>query len=138
VLRWRPARSQVFRRISQIRVRYRSSALSSGRAGRLRGGDRLPYATAPDGNNFTPLTSLDWQLHVYGSADARGRAMAERRGLALHELAWTAAAARAGLRRNALYLARPDGYVAVVSAEQDTAGVERLLDRFAVVPRSAG
>jgi len=138
VLQWRPARHQVFRRLSQVRVRYRSSTLSSGRAGRLRGGDRLPYATTPDGDNFTPLAGLDWQLHVYGSADARVEALAERRGLALHELPWTPAAARAGLRRDALYLVRPDGYVAVVAAEQDTAGVERLLDRFAVVPRSVG
>jgi len=35
---------------------------------------------------------------------------------------------RAGLRRNAVYLVRPDGYVALASPEVDTAALASYLD----------
>jgi 2-polyprenyl-6-methoxyphenol hydroxylase-like FAD-dependent oxidoreductase len=63
----------MFRTVSQTAVEYRSSRLSEGRARRIRGGDRLPWA-APEtaateqADNFTPLESLDWQVHTYGEA----------------------------------------------------------------------
>jgi hypothetical protein len=60
----------MFRTISQTAVHYRDSSLSQGRAGRVYGGDRLPWVkpsvsgdpSAVD--NFTLLTSLDWQVHA--------------------------------------------------------------------------
>ena len=67
-----PLRRFMFRTISQTAVNYRGSRLSEGRAGTVHGGDRLPWVKPPtngDGqDNFTPLTSLDWQVHVYGDA----------------------------------------------------------------------
>ena len=64
-------RRLIFRIVSQTRVRYRHSALSSGRAGRVHGGDRLPWVeTAPGQDNFVALKSLEWQVHVYGEAAA--------------------------------------------------------------------
>src|SRR5580692_4606261 len=63
-------RRLMFRTISQTAVNYRGSSLSEGRAGTVHGGDRLPWVrlNGVDGDNFTPLTSLDWQVHVYGEA----------------------------------------------------------------------
>ena len=60
----------MFRTVSQTAVNYRGSSLSEGRAGSVHGGDRLPWVRgASNGaDNFTPLTSLDWQVHVYGDA----------------------------------------------------------------------
>jgi len=49
---------------------------------------------------------------------------AERLGLVVCQLPWTAAARAAGLRRHALYLVRPDGYLALVDPRQR---VDRLL-----------
>lgn len=45
---WRlpPARRFLFRTVSQIEINYRSSPISSGKAGRVHGGDRLPLGTA--------------------------------------------------------------------------------------------
>ena len=61
----------MFRTVSQIRVNYRHSPLSEGAAGAVRGGDRLPWVAAgPSEDNFAPLTSLDWQVHVYGDRAA--------------------------------------------------------------------
>jgi 2-polyprenyl-6-methoxyphenol hydroxylase-like FAD-dependent oxidoreductase len=57
----------VFRTVSQIVVNYRGGPLSVGSAGRIEGGDRLPWVRFPNGSdNFAPLASVDWQVHVYG------------------------------------------------------------------------
>jgi hypothetical protein len=123
-------RRLMFRIISQIRIEYRHSALSAGVAGRVHGGDRLPWVPiSPDADNFSPLSSLDWQVHVYGEA-ARGlhEACAERR-LALHRFEWTTKTAAAGFERDALYLIRPDGYVALANAGADANELRSYLDR---------
>lgn len=138
LLKLRATRGSVIGGISQVRVRYRSSRLSSGRAGRVRGGDRLPWVAMDHGHhNYQPLASLDWQLHVYGSASAELRGAAGRRRLPLHEYGWTSQARGAGLRRDAAYLVRPDGYLALVDADQRVGPLEELLDTFALVVRAA-
>jgi len=110
----------LFRTVSQIGVNYRDSALSEGAAGSVSGGDRLPWVeTGPHEDNFAPLTSLAWQVHVYGEprrgvADACGELQ-----LPIHAFAWTPAMGRAGLVRRALYLVRPDGYVALADPHGD-------------------
>jgi 2-polyprenyl-6-methoxyphenol hydroxylase-like FAD-dependent oxidoreductase len=113
-------RRLAFRTVSQIGVNYRNSPLSVGRAGAVRGGDRLPWVeTEPDKDNFAPLAALMWQVHVYGEP-RRGLAevCAELR-LPLHLFAWRQGMRRAGLRKRALYLVRPDGYVALADAHAD-------------------
>src|SRR5436190_16934619 len=114
-----PVRRFMFRTISQTAVNYRGSSLSEGRAGSVRGGDRLPWvpAASNDGDNFTPLTSLDWQAHVYGAASSELRATCTERSLPLHIFPWRPETDRAGLRRDAVYLVRPDGYVGLADAD---------------------
>src|ERR1019366_2051678 len=118
VLKIAPVRQFLFRVISQCAVSYRGSSLSEGRAGAVRGGDRLPWVK-PDMNqaadNFTPLTSLDWQVHVYGDRAREIQALCAGRKLPLHVFSWRPEMARAGLLRNAIYLLRPDGHVALRS-----------------------
>ncbi len=118
----RAVRRFLFRTASQIEIEYRSSPLSEGQSGRVHGGDRLPWvpnAHAPAGgalqDNFTPLESLSWQVHVYGEARAELRDGCTAMGLQLHVFPWTREAGRAGIMRDALYLIRPDGYVALAS-----------------------
>ena len=111
-------RRVMFRAVSQTDLHYHRSGLSTGRAGRVRAGDRLPWVRSagdggPDGDNFTPLRSMDWQLHVYGAASPALRRTAVARDLALHVFPFDAPAAAAGLARDAVYLVRPDGYVAL-------------------------
>jgi hypothetical protein len=79
-------------------------------------------------DNFTPLTSLDWQVHVYGDATADTETMCDQRQLALHVFPWRPKMRRAGLRRNAVYLLRPDGYVALANAEGSATAVSSYLD----------
>ncbi len=112
-------RRLLFRTISQTLVNYRHSTLSDGATGSLHGGDRLPWIKPDPGttsDNFTPLTSLEWQVHVYGApAPELVRTCAER-NLALQRFDWREPMRDAGLRRHAAYLLRPDGYVAMAGA----------------------
>jgi hypothetical protein len=109
----------LFRTVSQTAVNYRTSPLSQGRAGRVHGGDRLPWTKTRglEDDSFKPLTSLDWQVHIYGNAGPEIRAEYEQRRLPLHVFICHRAMARSGLRRDAVYLVRPDGYVAMVDRE---------------------
>jgi 2-polyprenyl-6-methoxyphenol hydroxylase-like FAD-dependent oxidoreductase len=120
----------LFRTVSQTGVNYRDSLLSEGAAGAVHGGDRLPWmAAAPHDDNFSPLVSIDWQVHVYGEPRQGLADACARMGLSLHSFAWTTRMEQSGLERDALYLVRPDGYVALADAESD---LERLGRYFAI------
>jgi hypothetical protein len=116
---FRAVRRFMFRTVSQTVVNYRTSMLSRGRAGRSHAGDRLPWAktnsSGINDDNFTPLTSLDWQVHVYGNAGPEIRALCEQQRLPLHVFRWRRDMSRNGLLRNAVYLVRPGGYLGVVA-----------------------
>jgi hypothetical protein len=127
-LRFATLRRAQFRLVSQVRITYRASPLSDGSAGTIHGGDRLPWVEGTD--NFAPLTSLDWQIHVYGTATVGLREVAKHIELPLHEWPWTAAARRAGLKKDALYLVRPDGHIGFVRDAQDIEGVRAYLNRI--------
>ncbi len=78
-----------------------------------------------------------WQAQVYGQAgDALREACADW-GLALKEFPWAPEASRAGLARNAVYLIRPDGYVAYASRSQAVLKLADYLERFEIRFRSA-
>jgi len=121
-------RRLLFRTVSQTQVNYRDSSLSAGLAGRVRGGDRLPWIQLASGaDNFAPLTSLKWQVHVYGEVQSGvSEACAELR-LPLHVFAWQQGMQRAGLQNAAVYLVRPDGYVALADPRANT---QRLRQYF--------
>ena len=125
----------LFRRVSQVGVNYRGSSLSQGRAGAVPGGDRLPWIE-PDANsadNFEPLSSLNWQVHVYGGASPELRVLCATRHLPLHIFPWRPEMDRAGLQRDAIYLIRPDGYVALADADARPDTVTSYLDRHQLV-----
>jgi 2-polyprenyl-6-methoxyphenol hydroxylase-like FAD-dependent oxidoreductase len=114
-------RRLMFRTISQTAVNYRGSNLSEGRAGAVHGGDRLPWVKVNSNgdadDNFTPLTSLDWQVHAYGGAAPAVQAACDGLGLPLHVFPWRPEMGDAGFQRDAVYLVRPDGYVALAQPE---------------------
>ncbi len=127
----RAVRQFMFRTISQILVNYRHGPLSEGRAGSVHGGDRLPWvqpANGSDADNFAPLESLEWQVHVYGEPAPGLSARCTARGLALHTFAWQENAGAAGLARNAAYLVRPDGYVALADGSASGEVLDGYID----------
>jgi 2-polyprenyl-6-methoxyphenol hydroxylase-like FAD-dependent oxidoreductase len=126
-IRLQALRSLLFRTISQTALEYRASPLSRGRAGRIHAGDRLPWlpAATNGADNFEPLTSLAWQVHVYGTPEPSLSQACARRRLHLSAFPWNRNAARAGFARNGMYLVRPDGYVALADGEQRPDLLER-------------
>jgi 2-polyprenyl-6-methoxyphenol hydroxylase-like FAD-dependent oxidoreductase len=135
--RTRAARRLMFRIISQTAVRYRDSPLSLGQAGRVHGGDRLPWVESAD--NFAPLDALVWQVHVYGKAASEITAACRERRLPLHVFAWHSAMRRRGLARNAVYLVRPDGYVALADPTARASTLTSYLDAHLIgVPAAPG
>ena len=111
-------RRLMFRTVSQIGINYRRSPLSTGALGRVHGGDRLPWVPprdgSPAGDNFALLDGRQWQVHVYGVAPSGLAETCRAQGLPLHVFAWRPAMGQAGLTENAVYVVRPDGYVALV------------------------
>jgi 2-polyprenyl-6-methoxyphenol hydroxylase-like FAD-dependent oxidoreductase len=120
-------RREAFRALSQTLINYRGGALGAGEAGDVHGGDRLPWVASAD--NFAPLASLDWQLHVYGAASEPLRRFAGERSLPVFAFPWNDDAEAAGLGRDAMYLVRPDSYVGFAAAGHDVAELARFLAR---------
>ena len=120
------AREFMFRTVSQIMLNYRDGPLSEGSAGHVHGGDRLPWAPAAAGDNFIPLADPVWQVHVYGAPTPDLATWCDNHRLPLHRFDWSPEHEKAGLARNALYLVRPDTYVALA----DTSGAPRAIEHY--------
>ena len=89
-----------------------------------------PWVAAKDDapDNFASLAAMNWQVHIYGEAKEETRAALEQRGLPLHLFPWRPEMGHAGLQRDALYLLRPDGYVATADPSARAAAILSYLD----------
>ncbi|HKE41554.1 MAG TPA: FAD-dependent monooxygenase [Casimicrobiaceae bacterium] len=132
----------MFRTISQTSINYRACRFNEGSAGKVKGGDRLPWIQLhldPQrrSDNFVPLANVDWQVHVYGHPSAELTRFCTERHLSLHEFPWRTEMRRGGLSRNALYLVRPDGYVAFAAGDGSPAKLRNYLDARRLSPFAA-
>jgi hypothetical protein len=105
-----------FKLTSQIKLNYRHSPLSQGRAGKIHAGDRLPWVQYETTDNYASLQSMDWQVHIYGTANAT---LTNKLNLTLHVFPWHTNVESTGLEKNTLYLIRPDGYIAYINRDQN-------------------
>jgi 2-polyprenyl-6-methoxyphenol hydroxylase-like FAD-dependent oxidoreductase len=126
--RFEAVREYMFRIVSQITLNYRGGPLSQGAAGSVHGGDRLPWVPIDGADNFEPLAAMTWQVHVYGSPSAELMEWCGERKVPLHIFDWRPDYEKAGLACNALYLLRPDTYVALA----DAAGAPAALARYSI------
>ena len=134
VFRLPPLRRLLFRTVSQLGIDYRDSPLSRGAAGAVRGGDRLPWVEiAPGRDNFAPLASLAWQVHVYGHPRPGVKEACAHFGLPIHEFAWEPGMRRTGLRESAFYLIRPDGYVGLAGSRVDPHHLHRYFEERGLI-----
>jgi 2-polyprenyl-6-methoxyphenol hydroxylase-like FAD-dependent oxidoreductase len=127
-------RRYLFRTVSQTLVNYRESSLSEGRAGSVHGGDRLPWiqmtVKGTEHDNFEPLASLDWQVQIYGQTTSDLQTFSSQRSLPLRVFPWNPELGRAGLQQNALYLVRPDGYIALADPSATVKRLASYLNRI--------
>jgi 2-polyprenyl-6-methoxyphenol hydroxylase-like FAD-dependent oxidoreductase len=124
-------RRAMFSTLSQTRISYRDSALSAGRAGDVRGGDRLPWLC----DNYRGLDGLDWSLQVYGSLGQQLTQAAAAIGVTVDRFDWDGTAERSGFGRDAAYLVRPDGHVALALPDQDAATLNAFAVRIGLAAR---
>ena len=123
-------RRLLFLTVSQTRLHYPHSPLSVGRAGKVRGGMRLPWVKFKEGDNFAALRSLSWQMHVYGTPTPELLTWCGQHELPLHVFPFNSQAARAGLARDAVYLIRPDGYVGLAQLTLEAAALSAYAQRW--------
>ncbi len=128
------SRQFLFRTVSQITLNYRGMPLSTGVAGHVHGGDRLPWAHDGEGDNFESLKCLTWQVHVYGDTSDEMIAWCHEHHLPLHVFAWRPAFEAAGLGRNGFYLLRPDTYIAIAETCSDPKVIERYFRDHGIRP----
>jgi len=120
------AREFLFRTVSQIMLNYRDGPLSEGSADHVHGGDRLPWVPANGSDNFEPLSDAVWQVHVYGAINPDLEGWCKNHNLLLHRFEWSPEHEKAGLALDALYLIRPDMYVALA----DSSGSARAVEEY--------
>jgi 2-polyprenyl-6-methoxyphenol hydroxylase-like FAD-dependent oxidoreductase len=128
------ARRFMFETVSQITLNYRDCALSQGSAGHIKGGDRLPWAPVAGADNFDFLSTMSWQVHVYGSAHREIEAWCAEKHIPLQVFEWHREHEAAGLVRDALYLLRPDSYLALVTPAGTAAVLERYFASHGIKP----
>jgi 2-polyprenyl-6-methoxyphenol hydroxylase-like FAD-dependent oxidoreductase len=119
-------REYIFRTVSQITLNYRGGPLSRGVAGHVHGGDRLPWVHINGMDNFKSLAAMAWQVHIYGAASTELGAWCAARSVPLHVFDWQSQHEHVGLARDAVYLLRPDTYVALAG----TSGTPAMFDRY--------
>jgi hypothetical protein len=121
------ARRFLFRTVSQIAIHYRMSALSENG-----GGDRLPWVEAGGRDNFAELDGAHWRVHWYGDRSQDAEDFCREHGLMLKVFPWEARFGRAGLKRNHLYLLRPDGHIGFIGALENFPEFAAYLRRWAI------
>jgi 2-polyprenyl-6-methoxyphenol hydroxylase-like FAD-dependent oxidoreductase len=130
-------REYMFRTVSQITLNYRGSPLAVGEVGEVKAGDRLPWTPAATPEEVAALTEMGWQVQVYGEAPETLAAWCSDHGVALHLFAFRPDHQAAGIVRDALYLLRPDTYVAVADASGQPEVLKRYFAERGITPAGA-
>ncbi|MCC2678340.1 MAG: hypothetical protein K0R29_916 [Pseudobdellovibrio sp.] len=129
VTRFKAGLKLMFRTVSQIRIHYHESFLSKGKLGTIRAGDRLPWAAIGGSHNYEPLKNLDWQVHVYGKVKESFKKEFKKPvaglELKLFEFPWSPGVAKKGFVESAVYVIRPDGHIATLSAAQNISYIKK-------------
>ncbi len=136
LFKFNAVRRAAFLALSQTRIHYRQSALSEGKAGRIRGGDRLPWLPLNGGSgNFLPLAQRCWQVHHYGDADAGLSAFCKEQGVPLLVFPAGKTGSKTTIGYGATFVVRPDGYIGLALAQADTAKILSYCERWGIGAR---
>lgn len=127
-------REYMFRVVSQTTLNYHESPLSAGKAGSVQGGDRLPWVPLPGADNYEPLSIIGWQVHIYGEPSANLKAWCNQHQLPLHNFVWQPEYEKAGLAQGAIYLLRPDTYVALADPNGSVAAIDQYFGERGINP----
>ncbi|MDP9042451.1 MAG: FAD-dependent monooxygenase [Bacteroidota bacterium] len=133
--RFRSMRRSMFLTVSQTAIKYPQSSLSQGKAGKIKGGDRLPWVRIDSkdlssAGNFEWLTSKHWQVHCYGSISSDLINIFNSRKIPFYIFPWTRETKNAGYLENAIYVIRPDGYVGLADPTGDVVKISAYINKY--------
>jgi hypothetical protein len=80
---------------------------------------------------------MSWQAHVYGTASPQLERWCKEHELPLHVFAWRPQYRKAGFAQDALYLIRPDTYVALARASGAADSLQRYFEKRGIRPPAA-
>ncbi|KAJ5970554.1 Monooxygenase FAD-binding [Penicillium vulpinum] len=118
------ARTRIFRGASQLICNYRGSSLSQTGKGTVQAGDRLPWVEINQVDNFSTLTDICWQLHIYGESQSQFEEWAQNMGVKVFVFQWHEKYNTAGLVKDVVYLLRPDQYIAGIFEGPSSEGLD--------------
>jgi 2-polyprenyl-6-methoxyphenol hydroxylase-like FAD-dependent oxidoreductase len=122
-------RKFLFRTVSQTAIEYHDSPLSEGSA-KAKAGDRLPWVKVNESeDNFQFLKDFKWQIQIYGEASKALMEFLKASQLPCYIIPWNESMVRA-FEKNALYLVRPDGYIAFADPKGQVDGLQKYLGRL--------
>jgi hypothetical protein len=120
------AREYLFRTVSPITLNYRGGPLSIGAAGHVHGGDRLRGFRSTERTISNRSQRSTGRCMSMAPPAPNWRPWCSSHGVPLHVFDWRPEHEAAGLARDAIYLLRPDTYVALA----DTSIAAEALDRY--------
>lgn len=120
--------------ISQTAINYRQSELSNGYYGNIHGGDRLPWIHTNYIDNFEPLKTPVWQLHIYGEINEEVKELAYHTQIPIYHQPWVSAMKSNGIEENTVVLVRPDGYISVATNNDDLTPIQQMIEHFNIKP----
>lgn len=132
LLHFNTLKKLMFKTISQTNLNYQQSELSIGEYGGIKGGDRLPWVNTPTINNFEPLKSYDWQIHVYGTITQEVKQLAFETGIPMYDVSWNKSMNAQGIKENSVFLVRPDGYVSVATDLQNLESIKNMIRKYSI------
>ncbi len=126
-------RRLLFRTMSQTSISYPKSLLSAGSVGKVKAGERLPWVKMEGGpDNFESLTTMKWQMHVYGTPSKTIQELCDEKGIKLNVFSWNNATKKAGLKENAIYIIRPDGHIGMGVQDAETEKITAYFDKWSI------
>lgn len=125
---FRPFYTYIYKFLAQTGLHYRESLLSEGSTGRLRAGDRLPWLRTDNFDNYDCLNAMSWHIQIFGDTHSNFNSVANFRGFKIFEFSWSKEAEALGFARDAFYLIRPDGHIALCNLRQNTSILKAYLN----------
>ncbi|CRL20731.1 Aromatic-ring hydroxylase-like [Penicillium camemberti] len=132
------ARTKIFRGASQLVCNYRGSSLSRIGEGTVQPGDRPPWVEINEVDNFSTLREVCWQLHIYGESVPELEKWAREMNAKVFTFHWHDQYGKVGLVKNAVYLLRPDQYIAgIFEGPSAKAGLDEYFATRGLFPHAA-
>jgi hypothetical protein len=110
----------------------KQSELSTGKYGGIKGGDRLPWVNTPSINNFEPLKSYDWQIHVYGTITQEVKRLAFETGIPMYNVSWNKSMNAQSIKENSVFLVRPDSYISVATDSKNLEPIKNMIHKYSI------